>query len=232
MHLGGGELTQWVLHGRAATSPVTGRMGFKFDGWDQQFDNIVSDMTITARWTPVTARLPSIPQQSEQIISVEDLALFHFYGSILYAIDFDLAYGSEMQMSDFAWYCSGVIQELLALPSIMEKYPDRRMPAEDFYRLLREVCGYGDDYSTIAGSSEIGNVLRIENDYVYWGRGELSALDISLDVTAEENYYTILATFHLSDGDKYRSTIWGWRESTNIFVPYELLSVTIELPGT
>lgn len=49
-HTGGGELTQTVPEGGTATAPVLSRSGYTFDGWDRTFDNVTSDMTVTAIW--------------------------------------------------------------------------------------------------------------------------------------------------------------------------------------
>ena len=48
---GGGELTQTVEEGKAATSPTVTRGGYTFAGWDRDFSNVTADMTVTARWT-------------------------------------------------------------------------------------------------------------------------------------------------------------------------------------
>ena len=51
---GGGELTQAVISGGAATAPTVTRSGYTFDGWDKTFGNVTSDLTVTAQWTPVS----------------------------------------------------------------------------------------------------------------------------------------------------------------------------------
>jgi hypothetical protein len=48
---GGGELVQSVNHGSAATAPtVLANPGLTFSGWDKTFDNVTSDLTVTAQY--------------------------------------------------------------------------------------------------------------------------------------------------------------------------------------
>ena len=47
---GGGELIQVVDEGSAATAPTVQRRNYTFVGWDKTFDNVTSDMTVTAIW--------------------------------------------------------------------------------------------------------------------------------------------------------------------------------------
>jgi hypothetical protein len=49
---GGGALTQSVAPGGAAVAPALARSGYNFVGWDRAFDNVSSDLTVTALWTP------------------------------------------------------------------------------------------------------------------------------------------------------------------------------------
>jgi hypothetical protein len=48
---GGGELTQTVAKGDAATAPTVSRSGYTFTGWDTTFDNVTADLTVTASWS-------------------------------------------------------------------------------------------------------------------------------------------------------------------------------------
>jgi hypothetical protein len=47
---GGESLSQSVPKGGAAIAPILTRDGFKFDGWDNSFTNVISDLTVTALW--------------------------------------------------------------------------------------------------------------------------------------------------------------------------------------
>ena len=48
---GGGELTQSIANGSAATAPTVTRSGYTFTGWDKTFDNVTADLTVTASWS-------------------------------------------------------------------------------------------------------------------------------------------------------------------------------------
>ncbi|WOO43520.1 InlB B-repeat-containing protein [Rubellicoccus peritrichatus] len=55
LRTGGGELSQVILYGTAASSPlVTPDTGWNFDGWDVAFDSVMGDLTVTAQYSPVT----------------------------------------------------------------------------------------------------------------------------------------------------------------------------------
>lgn len=44
--------TENVSYGGTATSPdIPKKPGYRFAGWDKQFDNVTSDLTVTARWS-------------------------------------------------------------------------------------------------------------------------------------------------------------------------------------
>jgi hypothetical protein len=49
---GGGALTQSVISGGAAVAPTVARSGYDFAGWDKAFSSVMSDLTVTAQWTP------------------------------------------------------------------------------------------------------------------------------------------------------------------------------------
>ncbi len=52
---GGGALVQNVNHGEAAVAPsVQGNVGWIFDGWDKSFNNVTSDLVVTATYLPET----------------------------------------------------------------------------------------------------------------------------------------------------------------------------------
>ncbi len=48
---GGGELTQTVAKGSAATAPTVSRSSYTFTGWDKSFDNVTADLAVTASWS-------------------------------------------------------------------------------------------------------------------------------------------------------------------------------------
>lgn len=56
---GGGELVQAVPHGGEATAPTVTRSGYSFTGWDRNFSNVTSDLTVTAQWSNNTTPTPS-----------------------------------------------------------------------------------------------------------------------------------------------------------------------------
>ena len=56
---GGGQLTQTVPIGGAATAPTVVRAGYNFVGWDAPYSNVQGNITVTAKWTVVTP--PSTP---------------------------------------------------------------------------------------------------------------------------------------------------------------------------
>ncbi|WP_419821393.1 S-layer homology domain-containing protein [Anoxybacterium hadale] len=81
---GGGELSQTIAEGGAATAPTVYRSGYTLTGWDKSFDNVTADLTVTASWsynggggggsssdsspiiiTPPAADKPNSPTQGE-----------------------------------------------------------------------------------------------------------------------------------------------------------------------
>jgi len=50
IRIGGGQLTQTVSSGAAATAPILAREGYTFDGWDRTFTNVTANMTVKAQW--------------------------------------------------------------------------------------------------------------------------------------------------------------------------------------
>jgi hypothetical protein len=51
MRTGGGDLTQTVAKGSAATAPILSRSNYTFISWDKPFDNVTSNLTVTANWS-------------------------------------------------------------------------------------------------------------------------------------------------------------------------------------
>ena len=56
---GGGTLNQTIPEGGKATAPIVERNGYTFKGWDKTFDNVTSDMIVTAQWSLNTPTGPS-----------------------------------------------------------------------------------------------------------------------------------------------------------------------------
>ena len=48
---GGGELTQTVTQGSAAMAPTVTRSGYTFSGWNKEFNNVTSNLTVKANWS-------------------------------------------------------------------------------------------------------------------------------------------------------------------------------------
>ena len=60
--------TQTVEKGKAATAPAEPtREGYTFDGWDKDFSNVTSDMTVTAKWKKNTT-----PPQPDKPVSIKN----------------------------------------------------------------------------------------------------------------------------------------------------------------
>ncbi|OVE81450.1 hypothetical protein BVY04_03245 [bacterium M21] len=54
-HTGGGSLIQTVAHGSGAVAPeITANTGYTFTGWDIAFDDITTELTVTAQYSPVS----------------------------------------------------------------------------------------------------------------------------------------------------------------------------------
>ena len=51
MRTGGGDLTQTVSNGSAATAPILSRSNHTFISWDKPFDNVTSNLTVSANWS-------------------------------------------------------------------------------------------------------------------------------------------------------------------------------------
>lgn len=63
---GGGELTQTVAHGSAATAPVVqANSGRVFTGWNVAFETVLSDLSVTAQYTSATEGEGETPSEGE-----------------------------------------------------------------------------------------------------------------------------------------------------------------------
>ncbi|WP_417657826.1 InlB B-repeat-containing protein, partial [Pseudidiomarina aestuarii] len=74
---GGGELTQTVNHGSAATAPIFDEpTGETFTGWSTTFDNVTSDLTVNALYDDVTLTVRFLDHDAE-VLKTESVV----YGS-------------------------------------------------------------------------------------------------------------------------------------------------------
>jgi len=72
---GGGALVQVVNYGAAATAPViTPDAGYSFDGWSTVFDNVTSDLTVTAQYSliPTCPYITAGPTATLEAILIGD----------------------------------------------------------------------------------------------------------------------------------------------------------------
>ncbi|MGL4483413.1 MAG: InlB B-repeat-containing protein, partial [Anaerovoracaceae bacterium] len=54
--ISGGEESQTVNYGAPAVAPTVERIGYTFLGWDNDFDSITEDITITANWLTISEK--------------------------------------------------------------------------------------------------------------------------------------------------------------------------------
>jgi len=52
---GGGAISQTISYNGTAIAPTVSRGGFVFNGWDRSFNNVTSNITVTAQWLRIGA---------------------------------------------------------------------------------------------------------------------------------------------------------------------------------
>jgi hypothetical protein len=68
---GGGAISQTVNHASAAIAPIfTANAGWKFTGWNKTFDNITSNLTVTAGWE-ITPPVIEDPRTQKAMVGVQ-----------------------------------------------------------------------------------------------------------------------------------------------------------------
>lgn len=108
-HVGGGDLTQTVIHGHGATAPTLQTdAGWIFDGWDAEFATVTSDLDVHARLVLVTHLVTFDAGEHGTRIGGGSLSQTVGYGSSAVA---------PIVQSDFGWTFIGWDENFLGVTS-------------------------------------------------------------------------------------------------------------------
>ncbi len=88
--------TETVEQGKGATAPTVTKPGHIFKGWDQAFDAVKADMTVTAIWEKVSVEKGTI-QKAE---NVSDKAVALSYAKVAGAKGYEIRYSVNADMKD------------------------------------------------------------------------------------------------------------------------------------
>ena len=244
-HLGGGALRQGLLPGDSAQAPVTGRMGFRFDGWDKDFSNVTSDLTVTALWEPIRYKIPvQEVTPGEAIVDLADMAAYNTTVHILYAVtmaggdgssnilqNLESSIGNEAFAEDLGVFSATAVPIALSMQSLGDHYPDMSAPIGEFGILFKELTGL--DFSTYRFMFESSDSMSFDDGRAYWSYQGMSFESWSFDETTSGNDITMETSISVSsitgNASDAGEAIWrikGTINPANKYAPYDLVSIT------